>query len=205
VELTVQARCYAGDMDAFGDVRQVRHDVSWAQLAAFLRRKGEAGVPRIAYLDGVLELVTPGWDHGRVQSYLGRLVETYALERGILLSPYGQWTQRSKVKRAGAEPDECYQIGKQTPHRRPDLVIEVMWSPPRVDKLEIYRRLGVREVWLWRRGRLEVHVLRGRTWHQVARSPSLPGLDLDLLMTFLDRPTVIEAMRDFRDVLRGGG
>jgi hypothetical protein len=35
------------------------------------------------------------------------------------------------------------------------------------------------------------------------RSEVLPGLDIDLLTSFIDRPTTYDAIRGFREVLRG--
>jgi hypothetical protein len=82
-------------------------------------------------------------------------------------------------------------------------VIEVQWSRKGIDKREVYRRLGVREVWFWENGRIAVYVRapRRRTFERVARSAALPGLDLDLLCSFLDRPTMTQAMREFRAAL----
>lgn len=45
---------------------------------------------------------------------------------------------------------------------------------------------------------------RGKGYQTAERSALLPGLDLALLCTFLDRRSAIEAMRDFRDALRAG-
>jgi hypothetical protein len=70
-----------------------------------------------------------------------------------------------------------------------------------MDKLLIYQKLGVREVWTWRRGRIHVHVLRGEEYEEVPRSEFFPGIDLDLLVTFLDRPTISQAKRDYRAAL----
>ena len=183
-----------------GDEVTVLRDVSWREFQHRLALKGEHSVPRMHYLDGVLELMTPSRGHNRHGSYIGRLVEVYALERGIELSAYGNWTLKSKLRRAGAEPDECYILGddSEAPLTRPHFAIEIDWSRRGVDKLEIYRRLGVREVWFWERGTLSIHVVRGRKFVQVARSVALPDLDLDALCRFLDRPTMTTAMREFR-------
>jgi Uma2 family endonuclease len=54
-----------------------------------------------------MELMSPSKDHERIKSFIGRLIETFALERGIELSPYGGWTLKEAPKRAGVEPDEC--------------------------------------------------------------------------------------------------
>jgi Uma2 family endonuclease len=81
------------------------------------------------------------------------------------------------------------------------LAIEVVWTSGRLDKLEIHRKLGVREVWVWRRGRLAVHALRGESYEAVAASEVLPGIDLVELVQFLDRSTASRAIRDYRATL----
>ena len=77
-----------------------------------------------------------------------------------------------------------------------------MWTSGGIDKLEIYARLGVGEVWFWREGRIEIHILRGGRYEAAARSALFPDLDIDLLGSFLDRPTALQAVRAFRDALR---
>ena len=86
-------------------------------------------------------------------------MEAYADELGLDLEGIGSWTLKRKELERGAEPDECYSLG---PVREvPDLVIEVIWTSGGLDTLEIYRQLGVREIWIWRKGEIEVHVLHG--------------------------------------------
>src|SRR5262252_3161794 len=117
----------------------VRRGVSWAELERFIARRGlDESVPKFKYLDGVLELVTPSMEHNRQNSWIGRLVETYALARRIELSAFGNWTIRDKEQRAGLEPDECYIFGPlKKKHVRPDLAIEIQWSRSALNKLEI--------------------------------------------------------------------
>jgi Uma2 family endonuclease len=184
------------------DQRLVMHNVPWSHFEAQLALRGEAPVPRMAYLEGVLELMSPPKDHERIKAYIGRLVEAYALERGIELSPYGGWTLKSGPKAAGVEPDECYLVGIDQQRDRPDLAIEVIWTSRGIGKLEIYRRLDVGEVWFWKDGAIEVHVLRGAGYENVVASAVFPQLDLLLLASFLYRPTATQAIRDFRDALR---
>ena len=184
------------------DHRVVMHGVPWSHYEAQLALRGDAGGPRIAYLDGELEFMSPSKDHERRKSYIGCLVEAYALERGIDLSPYGSWTLKSAPKQSGAEPDECYIVGPDQGRERPDLAIEVIWTSGGLDKLEIYRRLGVGEVWFWKDEGIEVHLLRGDHYQRAERSAVFPDLDVALLVSFLDRPTAMQAVRAFRDALR---
>jgi Uma2 family endonuclease len=183
------------------DQRVTMYGIAWAGYEAQLALRGEASVPRVAYLDGAMELMSPSRDHERLTSYIGRLIEAYALERGIDLSPYGSWTLRNADKAGGLEPDECYIVGSDQSAERPDLAIEVVWTSGGIDKLEIYRRLGIPEVWIWRDGVITVYALRDDAYAAVEHSAQLPGIDLRLLTSFLDHPTAMQAVRAFRKAL----
>ena len=84
-----------------------------------------------------------------------------------------------------------------------DLVIEVLWTCGGLDRVEVWRRLGVREAWLWKKGKLSVFALRETAAEQLTRSELLPGLDLDLLLTFVDVRPMTRAVRDYQAALRG--
>lgn len=204
LEMSLSAAIPAGEYVPTADERIVMYNVPWSHFEVQLAMRGDASVPRMAYLDGAMELMSPSKGHERTKSYLGRLVEVFALERDLVLSPYGAWTLKGAPELAGAEPDECYIVGPDQDKDRPDLVIEVIWTSGSIDKLEIYRRLKVGEVWFWKDNVLSVHVLSAGRYHTAERSALLPALDLGLLCKFLDRRSATEAMRDFRDALRAG-
>jgi hypothetical protein len=86
--------------------------------------------------------------------------------------------------------------------RRPDLSIEVIWTSGGIDKLDVCRKLGVREVWHWEDGRIRSTFLRDARYQTVAASEALPRIDLEQLASFLDRPTASQAIRDYRAALR---
>jgi Uma2 family endonuclease len=190
-----------GEYVPTADQRIVLHGVPWSHYEAQLAFRGDASSPRISYLDGTMELMSPSKHHERVKSYVGMLVEAYALERDIDLSPYGSWTLKEAPKRAGVEPDECYLIGDQN-RDTPDLVIEVVWTSGGIDKLEAYRRLGVPEVWFWKNDAMTVHVLEAERYTTSATSACLPGLDLELVVSLLERPTAVQAVKALREHLR---
>jgi len=192
---------HAGEHVPTADQRLVTYGVPWSHYEAQLALRGDASVPRIAYLEGAMELMSPSKDHERIKSYIGCLVEAYALERAIDLSPYGAWTLKSPPSQSGLEPDECYLVGDQG-KEIPDLAIEVVWTSGGIDKLEIYCRLGIGEVWFWKDSRIEVHVLRQQDYERTDKSRLFPDLDLELLCSFLDRPTALQAVKAFRDALR---
>lgn len=199
--MVAAAHIPAGEHVPTADHRVVLAGATWQHYEVELAMRGDKSVPRIAYLEGALELMSPSRDHERITSYLGRLIEVYAELADIELSPYRSWTLKNG-RNAGGEPDECYIIGADQAKDRPDLVIEVVWTSGGIDKLEIYRRLGIEEVWFWIDGKLLVHSLRDGTYVPATRSRWLPGLDLELMVSFLDRRSVHVAKRDFRDALR---
>lgn len=180
------------------------HGISWEDYERLLEMRGDHSAPRICYLEGTVEIMSPSQTHERIKSVIARLVEVWCLERDITFSTYGSWTLKEAPKRRGAEPDECYVFGSE-PRDRPHLAIEIEWTWGRIDKLDIYRKLGVAEVWIWRKGRIQPYRLRGDRYEPITNSAVLPGLDLDLLTRFIDQPTTSDAIRGFRAALRGEG
>jgi Uma2 family endonuclease len=179
------------------------YGVTWADYLRLLEIRGDRSAPRITYLEGTLEIVSLSRTHEEIKSYIGCLVEAWCLERGTEFTPYGSWTLKNKREKRGVEADECYVFGPEPKRkRRPELAIEVIWTSGGIDKLNVYRKLGVREVWYWEDGRIRIHVLRGAQYEAAAASEALPGLDLEQLVGFLDRPTASQAIRDYRAALR---
>lgn len=179
------------------------NDVTWADYQRFLEIRGDRSAPRISYAGGRLEIMSPSREHETLKSLIGRLVEIYCLETGVVFSTLGSWTLEHKELRVGVEPDECYLFGPARTATRPDLAIEVIWTSGSVGKLELYRQLAVREVWFWRRGAITPYVLRGETYVESAASDVLPGIDLVQLAGFLDGRPTSDAMQAYRSALRG--
>ncbi|MCW8141308.1 MAG: Uma2 family endonuclease [Planctomycetota bacterium] len=179
----------------------VLRGATWADYQRVLEVRGDRSAPRITYLEGRLQIMSPSEDHEHLKSLISRLVEAYCLERDIELKTVGSWTLEDKAVDRGAEPDECYVFRDFASAKRPDLAIEVVWTSGGIDKLEVYRKLGVQEVWIWRKGSIVLHALRGDRYEGLARSELLPGLDLEQLTSFLDRPTTFDAIRDHRAAL----
>jgi len=179
----------------------VLRGLSWSDYQRQLELRGDRSLPRFAYLEGDLEIMTPSQPHESLTSRIGRLVEVWCLEKGIEFSPYGSWTLQDKETERGVEADECYVFGVEPEADRPHLAIEVVWTSGGLRKLDIYVKLGVREVWFWRKGRITVHVLSGNQYLESTTSGVLPGIDLVQLCSYLDRPTASQAIREYRAAL----
>ncbi len=179
----------------------VLSNADWSDYRRMVKLRGERPLPRIAFLDGMVELMTPSINHEQLKSRIGRLIEIFCLHHGIEFSVYGSWRIGRKARGAAVEPDECYVFGTRSPGDHPDLAIEVEWTSAGLDKLTAYERLGVPEVWIWRRGQILIHTLELGGYTTSATSKLLPALDISVLVEALDRPTTSQSMRDYRAAL----
>jgi Uma2 family endonuclease len=180
------------------------HGVGFREYEALLQMRGDRSVPRITYLQGELELMTPSRYHENDKKRFARLLEAWAEETETELEGMGSWTLKSSNEERGAEPDECYTVGRipESDDDRPDLAIEVIWTKGGINKLEVYRKLGVREVWFYERGNLRFFSLRGEQYEPLTRSELLPGVDPELFMRCMVEPTQGAAVRAMRRALR---
>lgn len=140
------------------DQRVVMRDLTWPQFLAVAEARGERGNPRLHYLDGLLELMHSSREHEYVAKTISRCLETWSDLVDLRLEGCGSYTMMNRKLRCAAEADDCYYIGavRRGP---PDLVIERDWTTGELDQLELYGRLGVREVWLWTDRRIQRHAL----------------------------------------------
>lgn len=183
--------------------------VSWQEYEALLAKLGERPGYRVSYLDGVLMIVAPSRRHESGKTRIGTLLEIYFLEAAIEYFPMGSTTLRREERRGGAEPDESYCLG--TEKEFPDLAIEVVVTSGGSNRLAIYQRLGVREVWFWQNDRFTLYRLREdhagylaptHGYEALRRSELLPELDIELLAACVQQSNPLAAARTFRQRLR---
>jgi len=183
--------------------------VGWNDYEKLLAMRGESSVPRITYLDGVVELMSPSRYHELDKKRFARLLEAWSESAGVQLEGYGSWTLKNRRHKRGAEADECYTVGRVAvdDRDRPDVAIEVVWTSGGIDKLEVYRKLGVREVWLYEHGTLRFFALRGgkgrESYVEIPLTELLPQLPRELLLACMGEPNQTAALRALRAGLRG--
>ena len=122
----------------------------------------------------------------------------------------GSTTYKREDLERGFEPDASFYIRNAERVRGksridldvdppPDLVVEVDITNPSLDKLPIYARLGVPEVWRYDGERLTVFGLRGEGYAEVAESSVLPPLTSEALSGLIKE----SASLDIADWVRG--
>jgi len=179
----------------------VIHGVRWNDYVTLRETLDTPGL-RMTYCEGTLELMSPSLTHELNKKTIARLIEIYAFIRDLALVGYGSTTFRLEVKERGAEPDECYCVGRRIVEGEfPDIVLEVIHTSPLLDKLEVYRGFGIAEVWLFQDSAFEIYRLTEDRYQRVERSGFLPELDFALLARLAVRPDQDEALRELRRLL----
>jgi Uma2 family endonuclease len=183
-----------------GEQRVLLSGVDWRTYSA-IRELIDSPGARMAFFEGVLEIMSPSRRHEAIKKQIARLLEAWALERDVPIHGYGSTTFRNALRETGLEPDECYVVGRSLDDY-PDLALEVALSSGGLPKLALYERLGVKEVWFWVDQSLRLFALGDDGYQAITRSAVLPELDVDLLARFVPLEDQHAAVKGFRDALR---
>ena len=190
------------------EVRYITDKVSWEYYETLLTQLGDSLEFRLTYLDGILEVMSPSRNHERIKTLIGDLLRIYFLETDTEYYPTGSMTLRNPEQRGGTEPDESYCIGSN--QEIPDLAIEVVITSGGINRLEVYQRLGVREVWFWQNNRFLVYHFRSENVEQfqqtsgyelINHSEILPDINLTILAEYVQHPNPLVAAKSFRQTL----
>ncbi len=183
--------------------RVILNGVTWQQYDTLVSLfMDQFPALRMTYLEGTLEIMSTSPEHERLKTVIARLIEIYAVERRIRLNGYGSATFRREAAERGLEPDECYCLGVL--REVPEIAIEIVITSGGLDKLEVYRGLGVQEVWLWRNQQLCFYALQqpASTYLASDRSQLLPELDPTLLASYVGETNQTKAVKAYRDALQ---
>lgn len=218
---TIAPAAHGGDTALQVSFRRVVLDgISWEdyrKIGAILRDRPAL---RLTYDRESLEIMTTSPEHEKYKMRLGRIVETLAEEFELPLEPGGNMTFQREDRVKGLEADQCYWIQHEAQVRGklewdptadppPDLVMEIEVSRSAMGRMAIYAALRVPEVWCFDGQRLRVHVLQPNGTYLLSdHSPTFPGVDLNMLATFLkpspeqDYLSVIRAFRSWIQSVR---
>ncbi|MBD2394954.1 Uma2 family endonuclease [Cyanobacterium aponinum FACHB-4101] len=151
---------------------------------------------RFIYLDEELEIImSPSQAHEDAKSTIGLLLEAYMRAKKIRFYTKGSATLGNKEITGRKEPDESYNL--HTKKDIPDLIIEVIVTSGDINILEIYRRLGILEVWFYEDGLLTVYSLKSNQYIKVNQSELLPELNLETFTKYINYHDQYDAVTDF--------
>jgi Uma2 family endonuclease len=178
--------------------RVILRNVSWETYERLLAEREESRVPRFFYDRGLLEIVSPSSEHDRISRIVALLVELLAAEVALDVDSAGSTTFRREDLDRGFEPDECFYFSENAARIRrkdeidlsvdppPDLILEVDVTSFSMDKLPIYARLGVPEVWRYVGGHAEILLLQHDGYAAATGSAAFPTLTNDVLARFVE-------------------
>jgi Uma2 family endonuclease len=175
--------------------------ISWEKFEAIESAFSDVAGIRLAYLDGVIEIMPISNEHEELKSTLGCLLEVYLRAKGIRYYVRGGPSLGNKEDAARRQPDESYNIGSKKD--RADIAIEVVFTSGGIDKLECYKRFGIPEVWFWQGGSLRLYRLRDGNYQQIFVSQFLPELDLGKLVAAANIPDQYDAVTEYMENLSG--
>ncbi len=161
-------------------------DVNWQEFEEILHELGENRNTRIAYSQGMLEIMSPLPRHERAIVIMVDLVKT------VLRVQKRPWEslRSTAFKRkgiAGIEPDDCFYIqnyrsaiGKDRLDLAidppPDLAIESDVTSK--TETEAYIAIKVPELWVYGNGNLMINLLQNSEYVEVPVSPAFPDLGM---------------------------
>ncbi|MEH1898953.1 MAG: Uma2 family endonuclease [Nostoc sp.] len=178
--------------------KTVLHNISWETFEALLRDTGKDRGSRFAYDCGVLEIMTPLFEHENAKIQFDRFILVLAEELEIEIRSAGSTTLKQKISKRGIEPDTCYYIqnelairGKQTLDLEndppPDLAIEIDITSSSVNKLGIYSALGVTELWRYDGQNLKFYQLIEEQYVECKFSIAFPLVSVSEISRFIEQ------------------
>lgn len=190
--------------------------VSWEGFAEILDKLGERRSSRIAFANGILEIMAPLPEHERSKVVLADLVKTLLRVQKRAWEPLGSTTFKKQSMTAGIEPDDCFYIqnyqaviGKNrldlTQDPPPDLAIEIdLTSKTQIDA---YQVLGVPELWIYEGGNLKINLLREGKYAESSISLTFPDVAItEIIPRFMLRAKevgVSQSLEEFEAFIRG--
>jgi Uma2 family endonuclease len=188
--------------------------ISWETYTNLWQDLSNNRCLKLTYYYGNLEIMSPSPEHEYYKEVMGRFVETLAEELNIKIQPLGSTTFR-RLNYGGAEPDKCYYVSninaiknikrfKPNEEIAPDLILEIDLTSMSNNRLEIYRDLGVKEVWIYSEG-LQILQLKNNQYIKEENSiifPNLPLLEINDFMQKLEEIDYLDLIKMFRQWVR---
>ncbi len=198
------------------DSRVTMEGISWESYERLLDEVGDGHV-RLTYDDGRLEIMSPSGRHELVKKVIGRIIEAYGDEVNIPVQGYGSTTFKSRRRRKGLEPDECYYVQHfEAVSGRIDLNLDLEVDPPPDLALEIditnaslprqpiYAAMGVAEIWRYDGNEVtSLHLSQGEAYVEAAASFAFPKLPMGVVSRLVriglssSQPAAVQALREW--------
>ncbi|MEA5564013.1 Uma2 family endonuclease [Anabaena sp. UHCC 0399] len=164
------------------ETRTLLKNISWQTFKAMLTDMGNERNSLLAYDNGIVEIMTPLMPHENSNRLIEGLILVLCEEFGLEVKTTGSLTLTRDDLEKGGEPDSSYYIQNEFLVRDkenidldqdppPDLVLEVDYSRPKIDKLSLYAAMGIPEFWRYNGTVLRIYTLLENQYSEVELSP----------------------------------
>jgi Uma2 family endonuclease len=178
--------------------RATLRDISWDTYERLLADLVDSSSPRLTFDRGVLEIMSPYPEHERYNVKLADFIGVLAEETNVEIEALGATTFRREELERGFEPDSCFYVQNAnhvrnkdridlTTNPPPDLIIEIEFTRPAINKLGLFAAFGVPEVWLYDGDRLAFFRLVSGRYEAAEESIIFPGISARELSELLER------------------
>lgn len=173
----------------------VLENVSWQTYKLLLTDIGDHRASRLTYDRGTLEIKMPSNLHEIINRLLELIITALVEELNMTLKGYSSTTLNREDLQKGVEPDSCFYI--QNAYRLqdldpelpedlpPDLAVEVDITSSSTQRMQIYKHLGVSEVWRYTKQGITISRLENGAYIQCRFSPTFPMISAEILANFI--------------------
>lgn len=178
---------------------KILHNVSWEEFETLLSEMGDNRSCRIAYDQGTLEIRMPSQKHEYYKGIIRDLIKYLAEELDLDCEAIGSTTWKRKDLLKGAEPDNCFYIQNEPAIRSvkpnidlskdppPDLILEIDYKSPSLNKQPIYAGLGVPEIWCYNMEIIQIYQLEAGTYKETDTSLAFGSFPVKEIPRFIEQ------------------
>lgn len=180
-----------------GETRVLLENITWQTFKTMLAEMGSERANKISYRQGNIEIMTPQKPHESSNRLIEVFVGVLCEELGLEVNRVGSLTLTRDDLEYGAEPDSSYYIQNELLVREkenidlafdppPDLVLEVEYSRPKIDKFKLYAAMGIPEFWRYNGTTLRVYILANGQYSETQTSPTFAAIPIKEIPRFIE-------------------
>jgi Uma2 family endonuclease len=180
-----------------GETRVLLENITWKTFKTILAEMGSERTNRITYNNGKIEIMTPLKPHESSNRLIEVFVGVLCEELGLEVNRVGSLTLTRDDLEYGAEPDSSYYIQNELLVREkenidlefdlpPDLVLEVEYSRPKIDKFKLYAAMGIPEFWGYNGITLRIYILANGQYSETQTSPTFAAIPIKEIPRFIE-------------------
>lgn len=180
-----------------GETRVLLENITWQTFKTMLAEMGSERANKISYRQGNIEVMTPLKLHESSNRLIEVFIGVLCEELGLEVNRVGSLTLTRDDLEYGAEPDSSYYIQNELLVREkenidlafdppPDLVLEVEYSRPKIDKFKLYAAMGIPEFWRYNGTTLRVYILANGQYSETQTSPTFAAIPIKEIPRFIE-------------------